>query len=157
MIDVALYSSEICRISASGLSGVTAIVFGVLRAISSIMTGPQVLIGAFFNMDTLTDHLFRTRPRKLLLICAGTGEDFTLEDALEGGTLLAHLPDDDLSDSAILVRNIYERNDLEEWLTSNGRRLQKMGRGAGVHRCVRLSIFNVVGQLRGKAIVPLEP
>lgn len=127
MIDVALCSSEICRISASGLSGVAAIVFGVLRAISSIMTDSQVLIGALFNMNALADHLFRTRPRKLLLICADTSEDFTLEDALEGGALLVHLPDDDLSDSAILVRSIYERNDLEEWLASNGRRLQKMG------------------------------
>jgi phosphosulfolactate phosphohydrolase-like enzyme len=108
-------------------------------------------------MNALADPLFRTRPRKLLLICAGAGEDFTLEGALGGGALLAHLPDDDLSDSAILVRSIYERNNLEEWLMSSGRLLQKMGRGAGPHRCARLSIFNVVGQLRGKAIVPLEP
>jgi hypothetical protein len=80
-----------------------------------------------------------------------------LEDVLEGEALLAHLRDDDLSDSAILVRSIYERNDLKEWLTSNGRRLQKMGQGAGVHQCAPLSILNVVGQPRGKAIVPLEP
>jgi 2-phosphosulfolactate phosphatase len=232
MIDVALCPSEIRRISGSDLSGVTAVVFDVLRATSSITTAlasgcrgvvpvksldearkrkkeepdlllagergglpPQgfdlgnspeefegtegrrvvmttsngtaaihqvkgaahVLIGALLNMDALADHLFRARPNRLLLVCAGTLEDFSLEDTIGAGALLARLPDDELSDSAIMARSLYERvgEDIEEWLrqTKNGRQLQKIGKGADVRQCARVSIFDAVGQLKGDTIV----
>jgi 2-phosphosulfolactate phosphatase len=232
MIDVALCPSEIRRISGTDLSGVTAVVFDVLRATSSMTTAlasgcrgivpvesleearklkksdptlllagergglppegfdignspeefehtdgknivmtttngtaaiqqvrgaAQVLIGALLNMDALADYLFRARPKRLLLVCAGTWEEFSLEDAIGAGALLARLPDDELSDSAILARSLYERvgDDLEEWLrqTKNGRQLQKIGKGVDVHQCARLSIFDVVGRLNGNTIV----
>ena len=235
MIDVALCPSEIRRFSAMDLSGVTAVVFDVLRATSSMITGlgagaleifpvnsvdearrrklkepdlllagergglppdgfdlgnspeefekttgrkvvmtttngtvaiqsmrraSEVLIGALLNMDALAEHLARRQPKNLLLVCAGTQEEFSLEDAVAAGALIARLPGgDQLSDSAILVRALSERtgDDLEGWLqqTKNGRALQKIGKGSDIERCARLSTSETIGCLQKDAVVRL--
>ena len=233
MIDVALCPSEIRRFSATDLSGVTAVVFDVLRATSSIITGlgagaleifpvnsleearerkmkepdlllagergglppegfdlgnspdefekttgrkvvmtttngtiaiqsmrnaAEVLIGALLNIDVLADYLFRRQPKDLLLVCAGTQQEFGLEDAVAAGALITRLGEDDrLSDSALLVRTLYERvgDDLEEWLrqTKNGRALQKIGKGSDIARCARLSTSDIIGCMRRDSVI----
>lgn len=236
MIDVALCPSEIRRLSATDLSGVTTVVFDVLRATSSMITAlgagaleiypvnsveearerklkdpdlllagergglpppgfdlgnspdefektvgrkvvmtttngtiaiqsmrhaSDVLVGALLNVDALANYLFPRQTEDLLLVCAGTEEEFSLEDAIAAGALVARLAEDDrLSDSAILVRAIYERvgDDLEEWLrqTKNGKALQKIGKGSDIARCARLSISDIIGRLWQGAVVRLE-
>ena len=91
-------------------------------------------------------------------MCAGTGEEFSLEDAIGAGALVARLPDDEgLTDAAIFVRSLYERigDDVLEWLrqTKNGKHLQKIGKDADIRRCAQLSVFDVVGHLEGESIV----
>jgi 2-phosphosulfolactate phosphatase len=232
MIQVALCPSEIRRISATDLTEVTAVVFDVLRATSSIITGlasgveaiipvrsvqeararklkdpdlllagergglppegfdlgnspeefeklegrrvvmtttngtaaiesvqraSKVLIGALLNIDALANYLFTHPPKSLLLVCAGTGEEFSLEDALAAGALVARLSDDQgLSDSAIITRSLYEQvgDDLDEWLrqTQNGRALRKIGKDADITWCARLSVFDLVCQLKGEKV-----
>jgi 2-phosphosulfolactate phosphatase len=232
MIQVALCPSEIRRISATDLSDVTAVVFDVLRATSSIITGlasgveaifpvrtveearerkvkdpdlllagergglppegfdlgnspeefekakgrrvvmtttngtaaiesvrtaSKVLIGALLNIDALANYLFTHPPGRLLLVCAGTGEEFSLEDAVAAGALVARLSDDQrLSDSAIITRSIYEQvgDDLHEWVrqTQNGKALRKIGKDADITWCARLSVFDLVCQLKGDKI-----
>jgi 2-phosphosulfolactate phosphatase len=129
-------------------------------AIQSMRDASELLIGALLNVDALADHLFRKQPKSLLLVCAGTQEEFALEDAVAAGALIARLVEDDrLSDSAILVRTLYERvgDDLEEWLrqTKNGMALQKIGKGSDIERCARLSTSDIVGCFRKDAIVRL--
>jgi 2-phosphosulfolactate phosphatase len=233
MIQVALCPSEIRRISATDLSEVTAVVFDVLRATSSIITGlasgieaiipvrtveeararklkepdlllageraglppegfdlgnspeefeklsgrrvvmtttngtvaiesvrsaSNVLIGALLNIDALANYLFTHPPKKLLLVCAGTGEEFSLEDAIAAGALVVRLADDQrLSDSAIITRSLYEQvgDDLNEWLrqTQNGKQLKKIGKDADISWCARLSVFDLVCQLKGEKII----
>jgi 2-phosphosulfolactate phosphatase len=233
MIQVALCPSEIRRISVTDLSEVTAVVFDVLRATSSIITGlaygveaiipvgtveearqrklkdpdlllagergglpPQgfdlgnspeefeslkgrrviltttngtaaiqsvqraskVLIGALLNIDALADYLFTHPPRTLLLVCAGTGEEFSLEDAFAAGALVTRLSDDQrLSDSAMITRSLYEQvgDDLDEWLrqTNNGRHLRKIGKDADITWCARFSVFDLVCELKGEQVV----
>jgi 2-phosphosulfolactate phosphatase len=233
MIQVALCPSEIRRISATDLSEVTAVVFDVLRATSSIITGlasgieeiipvrtveeararklkdpdlllageraglppegfdlgnspeefeklsgrrvvmtttngtvaiesvrsaSKVLIGALLNIDALANYLFTHPPKKLLLVCAGTGEEFSLEDAIAAGALVVRLADDQrLSDSAIITRSLYEQvgDDLNEWLrqTQNGKQLKKIGKDADISWCARLSVFDLVCQLKGEKII----
>ena len=237
MIEVALCPSEIARFSATDLSGATVVVFDVLRATSSMITGldagaleifpvnsieearerklkepelllagerdglppdgfdlgnspdefekttgrrvvmtttngtaairsmrqaSEVLIGALINVDALADYLFRRQPEELLLVCAGTQEGFSLEDAVAAGALIVRLAEDDrLSDSAILVRALYERvgDDLEDWMrqTKNGRALQKIGKGSDIARCARISTMDIIGCLRRDAVVRLGP
>ena len=236
MIDVALCPSEIRRLSATDLSGVTAVVFDVLRATSSMITAlgagaleiypvnsveearerklrepdlllagergglpPQgfdlgnspdefertvgckvvmtttngtvaiqrmrhaadLLIGALLNVDALANYLFRRQTEDLLLVCAGTEEEFSLEDAIAAGALVTRLAEDDrLSDSAILARAIYERvgDDLEEWLrqTKNGKALHKIGKGSDIARCARLSTSEIIGRFWQGAVVRLK-
>jgi 2-phosphosulfolactate phosphatase len=232
MIQVALCPSEIRRISATDLTEVTAVVFDVLRATSSIITGlasgveaiipvgsvqeararklkdpdlllagergglppegfdlgnspeefekfegrrivmtttngtaaiesvqkaSKVLIGALLNIDALANYLFTHPPKSLLLVCAGTGEEFSLEDAVAAGALVARLSDDQrLSDSAIITRSLYEQvgDDLYEWLrqTQNGKALRKIGKEADIIWCARLSVFDLVCQLKGEKV-----
>jgi len=232
MIQVALCPSEIRRISATDLSDVTAVVFDVLRATSSIITGlasgveaifpvrtveearerkvkdpdlllagergglppegfdlgnspeefekakgrrvvmtttngtaaiesvrtaSKVLIGALLNIDALANYLFTHPPGRLLLVCAGTGEEFSLEDAVAAGALVARLSDDQrLSDSAIITRSLYEQvgDDLHEWVrqTQNGNALRKIVKDADITWCARLSVFDLVCQLKGDKI-----
>jgi 2-phosphosulfolactate phosphatase len=233
MIHVALSPTEIRRFAALNLDGVTAIVFDVLRATSSIVTGlahdvtkiipvstieearalkekdpsvilagergglpiegfdvgnspaefaeltgrtvvmtttngtfaiksvshaSRVYIGALVNLDALADVIFRTRPKRLLLVCAGTGDEFSLEDAIGAGALIARLPDDSgLSDAAIMARSLYERvgDDMLEWFrhTRNGRALVKIGKSADLVDCAQVSRYDVTGILDGDAVV----
>ena len=233
MIQVALCPSEIRRISATDLSEVTAVVFDVLRATSSIITGlasgveaiipvrtveeararklkdpdlllagerhglppegfdlgnspvdfeklkgrrvvmtttngttaiesvrtaSKVLIGALLNIDALADYLFTHPPKSLLLVCAGTGEEFSLEDAIAAGALVTRLSDDQrLSDSAMITRSLYEQvgDNLDEWLrqTQNGKQLRKIGKDPDITWCARLSVFDLVVQLKGEEVI----
>jgi len=236
MIEVALCPTEIRRFSALDLNGVTAVVFDVLRATSSMITGlahgveailpvqtieeakackandpalllagergglpiatfdlgnspdeckslngrrvvmtttngtvaiqsvkqaSTVLIGSLLNLDALADFVSRSLTEDLLLVCAGTIDDFSLEDAIGAGALVARLSGEgELSDSAILVRTLYERvgDDFEKWLsqTKNGCALQRIGKQADISHCARLSVYNVVGKLRRNAIIRAE-
>jgi 2-phosphosulfolactate phosphatase len=232
MIQVALCPSEIRRFAATDLSEVTAVVFDVLRATSTIVTGlasgveaiipvrtveearerklkdpdlllagergglppkgfdlgnspeefeklkgrrvvmtttngtaaiqsvqkaSKVLIGALLNIDALANYLFTHPPKNLLLVCAGTGEEFSLEDAMAAGALVVRLSDDQrLSDSAIITRSLYEQvgEDLHEWLrqTQNGKALRKIGKDADITWCGKLSVFDLVCQFKGDMI-----
>ena len=234
MIQVALCPSEIRRISATDLTDTTAVVFDVLRATSSIITGldsgvdsiipvrtleeartlkeknpslllagergglppkgfdfgnspeefqkakgrtvvltttngtaaiesvksaQSVLIGALLNIDALANYLFTHRPTNLLLVCSGTGEEFSLEDAIAAGALVARLSGDDgLSDSAMITRSLYEQvgDDFYEWLrhTKNGTSLRKLGKDADIRWCAQFSVIDIVGQLIAGRIVP---
>jgi 2-phosphosulfolactate phosphatase len=129
-------------------------------AIQAVRHASQVLIGALLNLTALADYLLQQQPRDLLLVCAGTGEEFSLEDAVAAGALVAKVAkESQLTDSAILVRLLYERvgDDLEKWLrqTKNGRALQKIGKGPDIARCGRLSATEVIGHLHQGAIVRL--
>jgi len=126
-------------------------------AIESVQTASKVLIGALLNIDALANYLFTHPPKKLWLICAGTGEEFSLEDAYAAGALVTRLSDDQgLSDSAIITRSLYEQvgEDLHEWLreTQNGRQLRKIGKDSDIIWCARLSLFDLVCQLKGGRI-----
>lgn len=130
-------------------------------AIQSVKHASNVLIGSLLNIDALADFLAGFRANDLLLVCAGTVDDFSLEDAIGAGALVARLSvKDGLADSAILVQSLYERvgNNVEAWLcqTKNGRALQKIGKRGDISHCARLSVYDVIGKLTGNAIVSVE-
>ena len=127
-------------------------------AIKSVSHASRVYVGALVNLDALADVIFRTRPKRLLLVCAGTGDEFSLEDAIGAGALIARLPDDSgLSDAAIMARSLYERvgDDMLEWFrhTRNGKALLKIGKGADLVDCAQVSRYDVTGILQGDAVV----
>jgi 2-phosphosulfolactate phosphatase len=235
MIDVALSPSEISHLSETDLRETTVVVFDVLRATSSMVTGlahdvawfwpvstleaararkqqdpdlllagerngipppdfdlgnspaefknlrdrriiitttngtvalarvrgaKTVFIGALVNIAALAAIIRATEPEHLLLVCAGTGDRFSLEDAVGAGALLANLKRNDYSDAASMVRSLYDqvRDDLETCLrnSQNGRVLLALGKGNDVQDCSQLSVYNMVGVMRDEAVVPAK-
>jgi len=127
-------------------------------AIESVKSARQVLIGALLNIDSLANYLFTHHPENLLLICAGTGEEFSLEDAIATGALVARLSGDEgLSDAAMIVRSLSEQvgEDFYEWLrhTQNGTNLRKIGKDADIRWCAQFSVLDIVGQLEEGKII----
>lgn len=233
-IDVALTPAEIAQIPSRDLSGTTCVVFDVLRATSSMITGlahgadaiypvrtveeamelkgrfpdailagerfgdlipgfelgnspleyregmagrtlistttngtvalracehaDQVLVGALLNMEALRAVLAQQAPRNLLIVCAGTFEEFALEDATAAGILIGLLKKADLSDAAqatLALPKLF--TDPLDALSAakNGRVLNAKGRGAEVEFCAQLSHYSVVGAMEDAVIRPL--
>ena len=234
MIDVALCPSEIRRFESIDLSERTAVVFDVLRATSTMITGlehgverffpvetveaargrkeqdpnlllagerggiglegfdlgnspaefkqisgksvvltttngtvalhrvrgaKRVYVGALLNLDALAQVLEIEASAGLLLVCAGTGEDFSLEDAIAAGGLIDRLSHKSLSDAAVLVKSLYREvsSDLAAYLrqSKNGRALVGIGKAQDVEECARIAVSATVGVLRGDAVVKL--
>ena len=232
MIDVALCPSEIRRFENTDLSNTTAVVFDVLRATSTMITGLEygvehfypvdtveaararkaqdptlvlagergglplegfdlgnsprefkaisgksvvltttngtvalyrvrqarrVYVGALLNLEALARVLTSEDSANLLLVCAGTGEQFALEDAIAAGALVERLPKQSLSDAALLVSTLYQqtRSDLLSCLleSKNGRSLAALGKTQDVEDCARVSVSDTVGVIRGEAVV----
>jgi 2-phosphosulfolactate phosphatase len=121
-----------------------------------------VFAGALLNVDALAAHLEGMRPQigRLLLVCAGTGTQFALEDGFAAGALLARLPGASLDDDAArAMRALYEqgRADAAGILrqSANGRRLREIGLGEDVDFCARLGSTGVVAKMRDGALEAL--
>ena len=100
------------------------------RALRACAGAAELLAGAFPNLAATARHLRTRAPRRLLLVCSGTGERAAYEDIRGAGALAALVwPADDsaAADSARLARAVYERHqhDLASAVSqsSNGRRL----------------------------------
>ena len=118
-----------------------------------------VLVGAILNLAELADEIRWREPEELLLVCAGTFEEFALEDACAAGLLIAALPDAQLSDAALAALAIAKQfpTPLAALRASrNGRALAAKGRGKEVDWCAQASRFNVTGIMEQAVIRPLE-
>ena len=118
-----------------------------------------VLVGAILNLAELADEIAWREPEELLLVCAGTFEDFALEDACAAGLLIAALPEARLADSAHAALAIAKHfsTPLDALRAArNGRALEKKGRGKEVDWCAQTSRFNIVGIMEQAVIRPIE-
>jgi len=234
LIDVALSPSDIARLPGRDLSGTTCVVFDVLRATSSMVTGlahgireihpvrtieealtlkglmpeavlggerngdpvpgfdignapheyvglggkrvvttttngtvalracetaQRTLVGALLNLDAVARDLMNRSPRAVLLVCAGTFDDFALEDAYAAGLLINALGEADLTDSARAAQAVARSGDgalATLQASRNGQVLAANGRGAEVEWCARQSVFTVVGEMQRAVIRPLQ-
>ena len=107
----------------------------------------EVYAGALLNIDHLAEVLRRRRPDDLLLVCAGSGQGFSLEDAIGAGALVDRLQEVGplLGDAARAAHSLYagHRRALEETfrLTLNGQALERIGKSADIAWCARLSCY----------------
>ncbi len=100
------------------------------RALRACAKAEMILLGAMANMRPLADILDQMRPRRLLLVCAGTFEAAAFEDLFAAGALvdaLQHLAaKGSLGDSAQLVwhafRHVFDEEELVK-ASLNARRL----------------------------------
>ncbi len=57
------------------------------RALKACAGAQRIWIGSFLNLSALSQTIGNTRPERLLLVCAGTGDESALEDVLGAGAL----------------------------------------------------------------------
>ncbi len=115
----------------------------------------RVLVGALLNLAALRDELARTNPAEVLLVCAGTFENFALEDAIAAGLLAAEFPDAELTDAAIgTVATAQRFSSALEGLRAarNGRALAARGWQDQIEWCGQVSRFEVIGAMEGAII-----
>jgi 2-phosphosulfolactate phosphatase len=126
-------------------------------ALEQVCNAKTVLLGALVNIAALAELIRSSSPEHLLLVCAGTGDRFSLEDAIGAGALLANLKRNDYLDPAAMVHSLFSqvRNDLDTCLShsQNGRALLALGKEQDVRDCGQLSVYNTVGIMRGEAVV----
>ncbi len=101
------------------------------RALRACARAQTVLLGSFLNLRVVAGWIERRRPRNLILICSGTGEQAAYEDTLATGALGVLLEPmftaAQTADSIHLARQTFRtaQNDLRKAMefSSNGRRL----------------------------------
>ena len=139
-----------CRIISTTTNGTVA-----LRACEH---AARVLVGAVLNLAALAAELRARPPEKLVLVCAGTFDDFALEDAYAAGLLIAEFAGATLTDSAETALAVVAR--FPDPLAAlrrarNGRALKAAGRDADVEWCAQHSRYKVVGTMDSAVIRPL--
>jgi 2-phosphosulfolactate phosphatase len=100
------------------------------RALRACAHAAEVHVGSFLNMGAVARVLRKTACDEVMIVCAGTAEEASLEDTLAAGALCDLVPDARLRDSAQVARGFYERHqgDLLAAVkcARNGRKLLSM-------------------------------
>lgn len=126
------------------------------RALRACLGAERVWLGGLVNLIVLAARLQRDAPEKLLLVCAGTGEEAAFEDALGAGALCDALLQDSApwqcSNSAQSARELYRKHadDLVGTMEHavNGRRLLSLPDLApDVPLCLRRNSVPVLAEL----------
>lgn len=129
-------------------------------ALEQVRNAKTVLLGALVNIAALAELIRSGSPQHLLLVCAGTGDRFSLEDAIGAGALLASLKRTDYLDAASMVHSLFSqvRDDLETCLchSQNGRALLALGKEKDIRDCGQLSVYDMVGIMHGEAVLSVK-
>ncbi len=128
-------------------------------ALSAGEKAERVLAGAILNLGALAEELRRSNPERVLLVCAGTFEEFALEDAEAAGLLIQMLGRASLTDSAhaaLAVAQAFPQPLDALRAARNGRVLLAKGRGDEVDWCARVSEFSIVGVMESATIRALR-
>ena len=123
------------------------------RALNACQGAQTVLAGSFLNLAATARFIVKNPAPNIVLVCAGTGTQAALEDALGAGALcerlLAGHGEYVLADSAAIVWRTYRG--MESMLTEvmggtdNGRRLMAIPElRADVAYCAQTDIFDLV-------------
>lgn len=115
----------------------------------------RVLLGALLNIEALKEELQWAEPERLLLICAGTFEEFALEDAYAAGVLIAEFPEAQLTDAAraaLGTTKLFPKAIDALRAARNGQALKQKGRDAEVEWCAQVSAYNVAAFMDGSIL-----
>lgn len=104
--------------------------------------------------------------RDVIVVCAGTQDQFALEDGLGAGAVVKEIrglakTEPQVNDFGIAMESCFLQfgDMLQETLqqTATGKRLAKLGYSNDVGFCSRLNIFELVPVLKEGVLVPLVP
>lgn len=100
------------------------------RALRACAHAGEIHIGAFLNISALAKCMAQSRHANILIICAGTADESSLEDTLAAGALCEALPKSELRDSAeiALATYLHHKPNLIAAVSAarNGRKLLSM-------------------------------
>ncbi len=132
------------------------------RALRAGARAQTVLAGSFLNLGATAEFLAKLQPAAVLLVCAGTGENAALEDALAAGALCELLARGDarptFADSAEIARHAYAqaKSDLAAAVrhSKNARRLLAIPElRDDVAFCLRRDIFPLVARMEADGAI----
>jgi len=112
------------------------------RAIQLCRQAKHIVVGAFGNIDTLSDWL-GNRDEHVLLVCSGWKNHANLEDTVFAGAMVARLRNAStvLDDAARLALGLYETNaeDLPGFLrdASHAERMQRLDISRDIEFCLQ--------------------
>lgn len=104
------------------------------RALRACAAAERIFAASFLNLQATAQHLANLSPKRVILICAGTGEALALEDVLAAGAMLGALSTAgmhmELTDSAQVALGVFQENSnrIAETISSsvNGKRLMRL-------------------------------
>ncbi len=125
------------------------------RALDASMQADEILVAAFLNAEATARHL--TGRKKVSLICSGSNDAFTLEDALCAGYITECLvganPSATISDAALALHQLFmSHRDNYQSLASDGRHyrlLQSKGLTADLDYCFQRDTVPVICHWKG--------
>ncbi|EFM09888.1 2-phosphosulfolactate phosphatase [Paenibacillus curdlanolyticus YK9] len=130
------------------------------RAILKALRAENILTGALVNATACARTALELR-RDVVLLCAGSHEEFALEDGLCAGMLLDRMESlctqsvetDDFG-SAMLALYRNRAHSLAETISNSatGRRLTKMGLARDIEYCAGTDVSDVVPRLSGDSL-----
>jgi 2-phosphosulfolactate phosphatase len=136
-----------------------------IRAIQKSHKADHILAGALINASSCA-NADNELNRDIVIICAGTQDEFSLEDGLGAGLIINELinihPDKtvELNDFGIAMHSsyIHFREHLQAAILdcSNGKKLKKLGFEEDIILCTHVNLFSLVPILRNDILMPYE-
>jgi len=128
------------------------------RALRACLSAHTVAIGSFLNLQATTEWLRKLSPERIILVCAGTGEQTALEDAICAGALAHGLTGAILEDSATIARSTYLRAEQNLAaaisISRNARRLLANPElRADIEFCLQRDVYSFTATLDSEGIV----
>ncbi|QHW30293.1 2-phosphosulfolactate phosphatase [Paenibacillus rhizovicinus] len=132
------------------------------RALHKAMRGDYVLAGSLNNAAACAVTAAELR-RDIVLLCAGSHNEFALEDGLCAGLIISELKQlgsvsgIDMNDLGAAMLGLYRSSDgsLREMLirSTTGRRLVKNGNARDIDHCSQVNSSSIVPRLQGDMLV----
>lgn len=120
--------------------------------------GEKILIGSYLNLDKLTKKLNKIN-KDLIIVCAGTEGEFSLDDSLCAGEIIKRLKYKTLSDSARAMNIIaLSPGTLEEKLKGSKHYnfLKTLGEEGDLKACLSIDNKNIILEYKKGLIKKLE-
>jgi len=133
------------------------------RAIVRSKRAAELFIASLSNADACIDAAIQSK-RDIVLLCAGSHDQFTLEDGFCAGRMIAKLIADNsiqqltMNDFGYAMLSLYEhmKHRISEALQDglSGKRLQTIGMSDDIAACIQLDSSKIVPYLNKGEIIP---
>lgn len=130
------------------------------RVLDKIKKYEKIIVGSFLNLDAVLEYLVKQNPEMVVIHCAGSSGQISLEDTFFAGFFIRRWQERSenlkLYDGAVLALALYQQqihhqngNDEEQILgvlktSAHGKYLLKLGFEADLEFCSRLNVFQSV-------------